>query len=149
MFLVRPAVTILVRGVAVLIALFATYMWIALQHIDDAFAAPRGHLLLEAMVPFALLSLSQLGLFLAPTMRSRGLQARLIVALLMVPSTLFLLAAAIEHLREIAAYGPQWLFRVDALWIPILAVYAWQFASLFASSAPVGLPSMRSRPNER
>jgi hypothetical protein len=148
-FLARPGVTILVRGAAVLIALFATYTWLALQHIDDAVGTPPGHLLLEAIVPFVLLSLSQLGLFLAPNMRARSLRPRLIVGLLMAPSTAFLLAAAIEHLREITAYGPGWLLRMDGLWIPILAVYVWQYASLLSPSALAGLPSMRSRPNDR
>jgi hypothetical protein len=116
--------------VGVLIALFATWVWVGLQHMDDASPPSTSALLLEAVPVIGLALLSQLGLFLAPVVEGRSWKYRLGVAVLMAPTFIFTLSMASGHLSEVAAYGATWLLRIDSVWIPVLILYSWQFIRL-------------------
>jgi hypothetical protein len=114
----------------VLIALFATWVWVGLQHMDDASPPSTSTVLLEAVPVLAVALLSQLGLLLAPIVEGRSWKYRVCVAVLMAPTFIFTLSMASGHLREVAAYGATWFLRIDSVWIPVLILYSWQFIRL-------------------
>jgi hypothetical protein len=114
----------------VLIALFATWVWVGLQHMDDASPPSTSTVLVEAALVLGVALLSQLGLFLAPIVEGRSWKYRLGAALLMAPTFYFTLSMASGHLSEVAAYGTAWLLRIDSVWIPVLILYSWQFIRL-------------------
>ena len=120
------ATVIGVRLVAVALALYAGLMWVGLSHIDDPVGVGRASLFPEAILPLCVAGLTQIGLFLAPTAELHGSKYRIAVGASMIPSVVMALYLGVGHLEEVAAYGLDFLFRVDALWMPVLGLYVWQ-----------------------
>ena len=123
----------IVRGFAIAIAVFAAWAWFGFQHMDDGSPPSSGETLVGLLRNFALMAMAQLGLFLSPSSLSQGWRYRLLAGLLMAPTFLFTIDLAIGHLEEIAVYGPVWLRSIYSVWIPVLTIYIWQYASLLGA----------------
>ena len=121
-----------VQILAILIAVSFTAVWVYIELVYggsmfDETQPGMATLIGKAVPVLFIAALSQLGLFLAPVAIERSTMYRLGVAVLMTPAFIWVLAVAYGYLREVGANGANRSLTSLALWMPVVAIYAWQY----------------------